>query len=341
MIGIYFICFFGFPFLAVFPVRRVAGKKVLLDQDDTDVWKGIAACLIILAHLIIPMKEELKGIGVALHIYRVTGGMGVLIFFFISGYGIYKAYADRKSLGVAFWQKRLSAVYVPSVVIQFLACLAIMWQDHNFSLQWLFFYSFLGAWFIVAIMIQYFIFYISWEISRGKKKRLVILSFLGSIAVAALFYIFDCNPRWYNGLFLFPFGMLAGYLEKKIIDVMPKKWATCLFVSGSAFILSGGVFTYGKGHYLGIDLCKVLAGICLSVFICALCARIRLCSDVMRYIGKRSLFYYLIHLNLLEVCEKIGISHIKIFYLVCILVPCMVEISYKICGGCNHRLKRL
>ena len=34
-----------------------------------------------------------------------------------------------------------------------------------------------------------------------------------------------------------PFGMLAGYLEKKIIDVMPKKWATCLFVSGSAFML--------------------------------------------------------------------------------------------------------
>lgn len=239
MIGICLICFLIFPFLAVFPAKRIIMKRdVLLDKDDTDVWKGIAACLIILAHLIIPMKDELSGISLGLHIYRVTGGMGVLIFFFISGYGVYKAYGEK--LGIGFWHRRLRSTYLPSVVIQFISCLIVMWQDNNFNVKWLLFYSFLGAWFIVAIMIQYFIFYISWKMAKEKRGKLIIFGFIGSAIAAAIFYVGGFNPRWYNGLFLFPFGMLVGYSEGKITDFLQKRWAMSLFVSGSAFLLLGG-----------------------------------------------------------------------------------------------------
>ena len=328
MLVIYLICFFIFPFCALFPVKSVPVKEVLLEKDDTDVIKGIAACLIILAHLIIPMKIEYSGISSILYVYTVTGGMGVLLFFFVSGYGIYKGYAE-KDFTIKFWYTRIFHMYLPTVMIQFVFCLIVILINGSFDIKRILFDSFLAAWFVDVIMIQYLIFFIAWKFSKGRQNVLITLSFLGSIIVAVFFYMKEFNPRWYNGLLLFPIGMLVACKEEKLIMYLRDKWATCLCAFGIAFVFWGGVFAYGKGNYVGIDICKVLAGICLCLFICTIFIRIKFCSNVMSYIGKRSLFYYLVHLNIIGFCEKADIRSIKTFYIILILTPCIVEIFYR------------
>lgn len=328
MPGIYLICFFGIPFLILFPLQLAPAKKVLLDKGDSDILRGIAACLIILAHLLTPIGRELSGIGTVLNAYAVTGGMGVLLFFFASGYGIYKGYG-KKDFTMRFWYMRIFNMYLPSVIIQFVSSLVMQSKDNRFNLQGILVKSFFGAWFVDVIMIQYFIFFLAWKYAKGRQNVLVVLSFLGSIMEAVFFIFRGFESRWYNGLLLFPIGMLIAYQEEKLIGYLKKKWLLCLSGSGIAFFLLGGIFAYGKEVYVGIDICKILAGTCLCLLICTLFIRIRFCSKVMAYIGKRSLFYYLVHLNLIEILKSAGLSNIKIFYAVFILTPCIVEIFYR------------
>ena len=44
MLGINLICLL-FPLLLLFPAKVITGKETLLDKEDTEVMKGIAACL--------------------------------------------------------------------------------------------------------------------------------------------------------------------------------------------------------------------------------------------------------------------------------------------------------
>ena len=313
MIGIYVICFLIVPFSMLFQTKMTIGKKVLLEKNDTDEIKGIATCFIIFAHLIIPIKDELHGIGALLNVYTFTGGMGVLLFFFVSGYGIYKGYG-RNGIMTNFWIKRFGNIYFPCVLIQFIFCLFRMVQERRIDISEMFFNSFFGAWFIDVIMIQYLIFYLAQKLSKNSKNEMIVVSFLLSMIVAIVFYMKGFNPRWYNGLLLFPIGMLVADKEQALLIMIHKKWIGCLTVSAVLFIAWGGVFAYGKGRYFGIDICKVLAGTCLCGFICTMYMRIQLCSKFMQYIGKRSLFFYLIHINLIEICEKTGISKVETFY---------------------------
>jgi len=339
MLGIYLFCLCVFPLLILFPLKSVSDKEVLLDKEDAEILKGVAACFIILAHLIIPIKAEAGIISSVLNIYTFTGGMGVLIFFFISGYGIYKGYG-KSEFTIKFWYKRIFFMYLPSVMIQFVFSVIDRLKNDNFLIKEIVFDMFVGAWFIDVIMLQYLIFFIAWKVSKGRQNILIILSFLGSIIAAVAFYIMGFNPRWYNGLLLFPVGMLIAFKEKELTIIFRQRWLACLSIFTIAFMILGGIFVYGKGNYIGIDMCKTLAGICLSACICIFFVRIKLYSSIMRYIGRRSLFYYLIHLNLLEICESICTSSVKNFYVVMLLTPFVVGIIYKPYSFCFQKTRK-
>lgn len=93
-----------FPVVVLAKIKKVSGI-VLLDKDDIDVIKGIATCFVMIAHMINELKISEVKISSFLDIFTVTGGMGVLLFFFVSGYGIYKGYSDRKPTW-KFWKRK-------------------------------------------------------------------------------------------------------------------------------------------------------------------------------------------------------------------------------------------
>ncbi len=165
MIGIYVICFIVFPISIFIQAKRCDDKKVLLEKDDTNVIKGFAICLVIFTHLIIELKTEVV-ISPLLNIFQVTGAVGVLLFFFVSGYGIYKQY-NKSFSGKNFWFKRLFNMYLPCIFMQFIFCMIKMLMQGEFSFLRLFIESFFYGWFIDVILIQYFVFYISLMISRS------------------------------------------------------------------------------------------------------------------------------------------------------------------------------
>ena len=249
----------------------------------------------------------------------MTGGMGVLLFFFLSGYGLFKGYGG-KQLGISFWRKRLVNMYLPCVLIQLIFCVIDIIRNQDFELWGIVAYSLFGMWFIDVILVQYFIFYIAWILTKGKANCWILLSFLFSMVAVYIFWKLKFNARWYNGLMLFPFGMLAAYKEKKLIALVERKWGINLVVVVVLFVLSGAAFTCFKEAAVGINIIKTFSGMCLSMMMCIVFLRVKLCSKIMRYMGKRSLYFYLIHLNLLTELNSSGFANaICSFYLVILL----------------------
>lgn len=83
----------------------------------------------------------------------------------------------------------------------------------------------------------------------------------------------------------------------------------------------GRVFTLYKGDFEGINVIKTLSGMCLGYMVCITIMRIKLCSKIMIYIGERPLYFYLVHINLFSILERIEwIDGIMRFYMVLILM---------------------
>lgn len=326
MIGIYAICYILFPVVVLAKIKKVSGT-VLLDKDDIDVIKGIATCFVMIAHMINELKISEVKISFFLDILTVIGGMGVLLFFFVSGYGIYKGYSDRKPTW-KFWKRRLIKMYIPCIIIQFLFAIIDAWQLQDIEVETILLRSFLGAWFIDVILIEYMIFFVTWILSKNNKSILVGLSFVLSIIVAALFCYFNFDPRWYNGLLLFPIGMLFAWKEKSICNYIESKWFKCLLLYFIMFLVLGGGFTFGKGS-LWADFLKVASGISLCMIVCIIYRKVKIDSLIMMFIGRKSLYFYLIHLGWIGIFSRIDALNVlwKIYSII-IITFIEVEILY-------------
>ena len=305
MVGVYLICIVLFPISVVYPIRMK--KKTILEiltKEDSVVIKGIAVCFVILAHLISALETQYQVIPI-LKVFTVLGGMGVLLFFFLSGFGLFKGYANRKP-SIDFVKKRIKNVVYPYILMKI--CFYIMTlffvKDTVFNIK-----SFIlnfADWFVVVIVIEYIIFYISWVVASRttKKGLLLLLDFILSLIVALIFVRIGLVARWYNGLLLFPFGMLLAKYEKALLFHLKKQWIVKLFINIIIFIALGSIFTLFKGN-IWADIIKTIAGIELAVITCGIFIRYELKSRIMKYIGKNSLYFYIIHLCIMTFLDQV------------------------------------
>lgn len=342
MLAIYTVCFILFPIIVLYGTKRKEQAECLLNKKETDAIKGIATCFIILAHLVNLLETAGVGYFKLLNLYSVTGGMGVLLFFFVSGYGIYKGYVDRKT-DASFWKRRMENVLLPYVILKLSFLLIEMvlglqsFQIRSFLLM------FVSDWFIDVILIQYLIFYLAWKMScmvgKNGKRAFFICNFVLSAVVAIIFWRLNFVARWYNGLFLFPVGMLIANYESELVKLWNKKWITGLCVNLLAFLMLGLIFATNKGE-LWADVIKTFAGIFLALLTCQILLRFDLNSKVMCYIGKKSLYYYIAHLSVIAILSKFFvIDATSAFFLVWILTYLAAMIFEKINNGIIKGLK--
>lgn len=339
MAGILLIYFVIFPLSVLFPCNKEKNKEVLLDKQDSNVIRGIAASFVILAHMEIMLAQEkfetlFERLGVALiKPFSVLGGMGVLLFFFLSGYGIWKAYGERKA-GVVFLKKRFEDIIVPYILMEtffLLICIFILKINYTFYGVISFYTS---IWFVIVIALQYFIFYISsfW----GKGKQQILLTIVFSVIAAIIFWASGLPARWYNGLLLFPIGMIAAKYEKNILGKIEERFWKYLISFFLLFLISGGIFALAKGA-LWADVLKTVSGIFLCFLFCIVFRRIKFTSAIMGYIGIRSLYFYVVHVNIWTILSKFEWNNvIGKFYLILGITFVLSELFFQ----STKRIKR-
>lgn len=299
MILIYLFCFSLIPILLISTIHIIRKKDdtILLNKNDTIVLRGISALCVMIAHYITWFSGNYldEGYRYASLILEQLGGIGVLIFFFVSGYGNYESYIN-KTPSISYLKKRLLKVYVPYLIIKFILyfaeilCFGIQ-QDVVQAVIRIFL---VDEWFIKVIIFEYLLFYLCWKYIR--KDRIICYFVFADLLCCLFFYLISYDPRWYNSLWLFAVGMICSKYKDKINHILKNRlfWKVIFLLSG--FALSGIFFTIYKNTVWG-TLFKSISGIFLCLMLCLALKKISIESVILIWLGKVSLHLYIVHMS--------------------------------------------
>ena len=243
------------------------GDISLMSMDDSNYLKGVSACGVFLAHSYNYLHtNNISNINLLIP-FSLLGGMGVLMFLFTGGYGIYKSFEKTNKMQLkSYWYKRLTNVYIAAVIINAIIAVAICAVQNDWSITQIAITGFFGGWYINVVMLEYLSFCIAALITRDKKKILMLM-LIFNLALFVLFTYLDLDARWRNGLFVYPFGIFVASYEEKLRKILLKKWKSIFAINATIFVFGGGIFTYYKGT-LGADIMKNIAGL-TPVDVCA------------------------------------------------------------------------
>ncbi len=149
-------------------------------------------------------------------------------------------------------------------------------------------------WFIRVILIQYILFFVIWKFFNIKNCFYMLFA----EGVLTLIFISEKRPiGWFNALWLFAFGMICSQYKKEICNFLKRRiWIKVLAGLGM-FLIFGLIFAVNKGAGWA-NLFKVLGGISLCGALCGILTRLKFQSKLMLYMGRRSLYLYVVHNNL-------------------------------------------
>lgn len=187
-------------------------------------------------------------------------------------------------------------MYFPYLIIKFLLVIFdfILGRRVTFGLQELISFILVEDWFVHVILIQYIAFFVIWKFLNV--KRMIFYSFLVDCVLSCV-YIIEKKPEgWFNALWLFTFGMACSQYKDKICSFLDvRTWIKSLLFLG-VFCIVGVLFAVNKGTFWANPF-KVIGGVFLCLAICGILHKLYFGSKPMRYVGKRSMFLYIVHIN--------------------------------------------
>jgi len=229
--------------------------------------QAFAALMIILHHSVQTITDygaDPKG---PITIWNSLGILFTSIFFFFSGFGLYKSYKTKEGYLDNFFRKRMPKILVPFMVTNIIYLCSVSYgriyeTRHVFTS--LFGVTLLNnnAWFIVELIILYIAFYFCFKKSKTERSALVKLTiFTVLLVLLGLFLCHDTSTInghwfmgewWYDTTLIFILGIFIAKYEERAKRIMTEKYkillplVTVLFIGW--FILEEFVL-YNFGYY--------------------------------------------------------------------------------------------
>ncbi len=300
LIGFAFICFHGVQLK-----KQEDNTLFVLSRKTTDTLRGYAILSIMIHHLVLKMSSAS-----ILLPFRLTGYLGVSVFFFLSGYGLYQASSNKEVLYTrGFLPKRITSVYLPAVFAQLFYMIVMMIGfRQQYTLQ-----SFLiglfvlqpvdsNQWYILAALYHYLMFWLSLKFLKTWKKRVLFL------LLSAIVYFVFCvgmhlSKNWFDTAFCFFLGVTFAAYGKHLFF-----WLKQTIVTLPVLFVLFGVsvyFSYGREDV------TALAFRCLSSIVFVLLTvsilnivNIENCRSAA-FIGSISLECYLMHSKAIYIIKSI------------------------------------
>ena len=236
------------------------------------------------------------------------GGVGVAIFFFLSGYGNYfsikKSYASRKIKNVFFWLfhriVRLIVVFVFCLTVTVLVAKLIKPEMYNFQD---YFYNLItlkmpgtSTWYLKIQIMLYF--FITISTIWGNKKISLWVGILTAIYVFVASTLLEMPDYWWKTAMCFSAGIFISE-NKDCVE----KWITSHKVISILAMICCSAFAYGyillaHGYWV-IPQC--VAFILLSSGVCVVITCLNPCGRPFGWMRSITLELYLIHIGILAV----------------------------------------
>lgn len=286
----------------LFPLTALMGIKVygrgefsedVFPKQASLYWRGIAALMVLLGHLTTFLESKGISVGIA-YLFDWAGGIGVLIFFFLSGYGTGISLKG-KTVDIRWLICHILWLWIPAMIVRTILGIPYINMPREYFL------FVVGVrmqdWFIAALIYIYITVYIS---RRYYPKNHIVALFVLNVISGIIFYVLNFGPGWYNAPLCYTFGVwMAEKGFRRIYNYARKHWIICVVVVCTVFLINSICFTYYKGSAVSIFL-KLTSGVCISTLIMVISMKIKKYGAIMQKIGEASLYLYIIHMHLYE-----------------------------------------
>lgn len=300
-----------------------------LSLDKSKCIQGFCAVAIILHHLAQRFSQN-GDIG-ALGLFTDIGVMFVGVFFFFSGYGLFKSLKTKEGYLKGFFKKRLPAILVP-----FYVCILIF-VAFNFisgtkfgigdTIAVLTGWGLINShmWYIVEIAILYVIFFFVFRFINKENLAVAIMGILTACLTVGSLLLghgadFSCRywfmgEWWYNTTLVFFAGILIAKNENVLTNFAKKAYKLILPLSIVITAVLGCFTRYALNKYsywaewpghmgykekficLGFQLPMVLFAVITLLLIMM---KLKFTNPILKFLGTISLELYLIHNLFLE-----------------------------------------
>ena len=260
--------------------------------------RGLLCFLIVVHHIYREMPESFSHV---FFIYNNVGFWVVSMFFFFSGYGLLLSLRNKAGyLAHGFVKKKFLNILLPSLFVG-LCYVAVYCLTGQFSLNRLFVLLKHGQciptshWFIYVLFCQYVFFYLCFKSVKRFPMSLYTASTIGFVAT---FYLLGYPSIWYKSTLFIVAGML--YCQYSVRSADWKLSATML----GAFVLLSILVGICKSD---ITIYKVLGNVAISASVLCLflafSCRFTVDNRLLRFLGEYSMYIYLLHQPVLDVCR--------------------------------------
>jgi len=306
--------------LAVVTIVGIKFAKPVLSGIHTDFLsiesgksiRGFLALVIVLHHL--ANHFTIAESGMVYRFFNDIGFLAVAIFFFISGYGLQKQHMEKESYKTGFLRKRLPTVLFPYIIVNLVYWALSFVYGTPYSavdiLKGLINGSPVVAhsWYIIAIIVFYIIFALLMIICKKRYRLMLTLASVFYLLYAVLCIKLGYGAWWYNTAFILIFGMLWAVFEKKIMELLKKRF--WILAAGSVVLFA---LVYVASRLLppsDFPIKSIISAAFFTVFALFAFAKIKIGNPVLKFVGKISLELYLCH-EIFMVLFRSGICFIE------------------------------
>lgn len=265
-----------------------------LERSNTQSLRGLFSVIIILYHL--HQHIDNKSILLA---FEMSGPLIVGYFFFVSGYGLMDGLLHNNDYLNGFIRKRFVKILLPYIVITIIYCI-VYFVTNNFGIvldniketkNGCLIIS--NSWYIVIALLFYFIYFVSFKITRTSGKAIIIV-FIIDAFISGLLAVTHFGGWWYVSNMAFPLGLFYRHYKDKIEPLIKRKYFLFLSILAIVFIL----FCLLYLHYSSA-IFKLLFLSALVIIFVSLCIftgyKIHIVGILWSSLGRISLELYLIH----------------------------------------------
>lgn len=333
------ICVLLLPCI-MFKMKHGSESDRLFERLDTTAIRGVSAVFVVVAHYSIWFNElsDRRINSIVMIPLEQLGGIGVLLFFFVSGYGINEAYGSKTDMR-AFLGKRFWGVYFPYVLMKVITNLMLIIggvesDPSNLLLSYVKILL-VPDWFIFVIILQYISYYCS---RKYFARNDLVFSIIADVVMTVSFILLHKPIGWFNALWLFTFGIFVSKHQSQIISVVKKRYFTALLSSFLGFCILGGLFAMFKGHILA-NFAKPLAGMLLCIALCCIFRKITMDNPVVIWFGKRSMYVYIVHIAVWEIISKKTVDYTLVLCVSIVLSVLLTEGIYRLVSIATNSMK--
>lgn len=291
------ILLIGFTFANAKLYKPYTFNKNAYSLSQSKAIQGFAALAIMLHHLAqhtcAPWLQYPRTLG--LEPFLNIGYLMVGIFFFASGFGLYKSIKTKEDYMKHFFAKR----FLPLLYFYIATNLIIFLVTKHLSTY---------TWFVYAISISYIGFFLAFRFIKNDYIAIIVTSIVSFAYIYVTDFILGYETYWFNSSLLFIFGILFSKYEKTLMELVKKYFWIALitfivvFVFGfkqsiqmNDFLTSSDEAYFDPIVKLKTALMQSITALFFTLAIIVLNLKVEFRNILLNKMGNITLGFYLIH----------------------------------------------